>query len=51
MKERLQAVFNVMQRIETHGESTVMMADCLREIAAVIDGLGRESKEEDQCQQ
>lgn len=44
MKERLTTVFNVMQRIETHGDSTLMMADCIRELADIINSLPKESE-------
>ena len=44
MKEKLIAIFNVMQRIETHGDSTLMMADCIRELAHVIDSIPNEEK-------
>lgn len=47
MKERLTAIFNVMQRIETRGESTLMMADCLRELANIINSLPTESEEKE----
>ena len=43
MKEKLIAIFNVMQRIETHGDSTLMMADCIKELAHVIDSIPEES--------
>ena len=43
MKEKLIAIFNVMQRIETHGDSTLMMADCIKELARVIDSIPEEN--------
>lgn len=48
MKERLTTVFNVMQRIETHGDSTLMMADCIRELANIINSLSKESEAKDE---
>lgn len=39
MKDRLTAIFNLMQRIETHGDSTLFMADCMRELADVINNI------------
>ena len=45
MKEKLIAVFQLMQRIETHGDSTLMMADCIKELAVVIDSIPNEDKE------
>ena len=44
MREKLIAIFNTMQRIETHGDSTLMMADCIRELAVVIDSIPNEDK-------
>ena len=45
MKEKLIAIFNVMQRIETHGDSTLMMADCIKELANVINPIPEEKKD------
>ena len=39
MKERLTAVFNLLKTIETKGDSTVFMADCLRELANIINSM------------
>ena len=44
MKEKLIAIFNLMQNIETHGNSTILMADCIRELAVVIDSIPNEDK-------
>lgn len=44
MKDRLTAIFNLMQRIETKGDSTLMMADCLRELASIINSIPEESQ-------
>lgn len=46
MKERLTAIFNLMQRIETKGDSTLFMADCIRELANVINSMPEESEVE-----
>lgn len=46
MKEKLIAIFNLMQTIETHGNSTLLMADCIRELAHVIDSIPNEDKED-----
>lgn len=45
MRERLIAIFNEMHRIETHGESTLMMADCIRELASIINLMPDEKLE------
>jgi len=49
MKDRLTAIFNLMQRIETKGDSTLFMADCIRELANVINSMPeeREVKEDE----
>lgn len=44
MKEKLIAIFNALQNIETHGNSTILMADCIRELAHVIDSIPNEDK-------
>lgn len=44
MKDKLIAIFNTMQQIETHGNSTLFMADCIRELAVVIDSIPNEEK-------
>lgn len=47
MKDRLTAIFNLMQRIETHGDSTLFMADCMRELASVINSMPDESEDKE----
>lgn len=42
MKDRLTAIFNTLKQIETKGDSTLMMADCVRELANVINSLPEE---------
>lgn len=44
MKDRIKAVFDVMQKIETHGESTMMMAECLREMARIVADMSKENE-------
>ena len=39
MRERLTAIFNTLKEIETKGDSTLIMADCLRELANVINSM------------
>ena len=45
MREKLIAIFNLMQNIETHGNSTLLMADCIKELAVVIDSIPEEKKD------
>jgi hypothetical protein len=42
MKDKLTVLFNTMKQIETKGESTVIMADCLREIVSIINSIPEE---------
>ena len=46
MKEKLIAIFNTMQQIETRGQSTLMIADCIRELAVIIDSIPEENTKE-----
>ena len=46
MKEKLIAIINTMQNIETHGNSTLLMADCIKELARVIDSIPNEEKKD-----
>lgn len=48
MRERLLAVFETMKTIETKGDSTVFMADCLREIVAIINSIPEEKEGENE---
>lgn len=43
-KKRLMGVFNLMQGVETHGESTCIMADCMRELINVINSIPEEKE-------
>ena len=47
MNEALMQIFNALNRIETKGENTLIMADCLRALAEVIkqEGESNEAKE------
>ena len=45
MKEKLIAIINTMQNIETHGNSTILMADCIKELANVINSIPEEKKD------
>ena len=44
MKEKLIAIFNTMQNIETHGNSTILMADCIKQLAVIIDSIPDEER-------
>ena len=45
-KEMLIRIYNTMLLIETRGDSTLMMADCLRGLQAIINAPEEEKKEE-----
>lgn len=45
MKKQLIDIFEVMKRIETKGESTVFMADCLKALADIINSMPEESED------
>ena len=44
MKEKLIAIFNTLKMVETRGESTLIMADCIRELANIINSIPEESE-------
>ena len=48
MKDRLTTIFNALRNVETKGDSTLIMADCLRELANVINSIPEESEPEDE---
>ena len=45
MKNRLLAVFNTLKQVETRGDSTVAMAECLKELANIINSMPDENPE------
>jgi len=47
MKDRLKAIFNLMLRIETKGDSTIYMTDCLRELADILNSIPDKEPETD----
>ena len=47
MREQLLAIFESMKKIETKGDSTVYMADCLRALVGVINSMPTESEDND----
>ncbi len=42
MKDKLTAVFNTLKMVETKGDSTIIMADCLRELANIVNEMPEE---------
>ena len=45
MKDRLITIFNALHNIETKGDSTLIMADCIRELANVINSIPEENSD------
>lgn len=46
MREELQKLYNTLSIIETKGESTIVMADCLK----FVNQLIAKCKEEERCE-
>lgn len=42
MKDQLTRIFNALKQVETKGDSTVIMADCLKGLVAVIQSIDKE---------
>lgn len=42
MKENLIEILNALQRVETKGEGTLIMADCIRGLAQIINSMDKE---------
>lgn len=45
MRDRLATIFNALQNVQTKGESTLIIADCMRELLAIIQDLDKEEKD------
>lgn len=43
MRNKLIAIYNTLIQIETKGDNTVMMADCLRELASIVNSMPSEN--------
>lgn len=44
MKTQLIQIFNTLKQVETKGDSTVTMADCLRALADIINNMPDEEE-------
>ena len=44
MKDRIRTIFNALQNVETKGQSTLIVADCLRELANILNELPDEKE-------
>lgn len=45
MRDRLATIFNALQNVETKGQNTLIIADCMRELLAVIQEMDKEEKD------
>lgn len=43
MRNKLAAVFNALHNVQTKGESTLIIADCIRELLAIIQEIDEEA--------
>lgn len=48
MKEKLILIFNNLKMIETKGDSTVLMADCLKALVGFIQEMPDDTEETDE---
>lgn len=46
MRDRLAQIFNALQSVETKGQSTLILADCMRELLNIIQDMDKETKDE-----
>ena len=44
MKDKLLVVFNTLKMVETKGDSTIILADCMRELANIINSVEDEKE-------
>ncbi len=51
MRERLTAIFNTLREIETKGNSTVLMRDCLVSLSAILQELYEAEKFEEKTRE
>lgn len=51
MRERLTAIFNTLRQIETKGDSTVLMGDCLVGLSAILQELYEAEKTEEKTRE
>lgn len=46
MRDRLAQIFNALRNVETKGDSTMIIADCMRELLNIIQEMDKEQKDE-----
>ena len=47
MRNKLAAVFNALHNVQTKGESTLILADCIRELLSIIQEMDKNSEKEE----
>ena len=47
MKDRLISIFNALTQIETRGQSTLIVADCIRELQSIINEMEAKNEQRD----
>lgn len=45
MKERLTQIFNSLKQVETKGDNTIIMGECLKALYTLIDNYEEQAKE------
>lgn len=51
MRERLTAIFNTLRQIETKGDSTVLMGDCLVGLSTILQELYEAEKAQEETKE
>lgn len=51
MKDRLQMIFNTLRAIETKGDSTILMRDCLVGLSTILQELYEAEKTEEKIKE
>ena len=47
MRDKLAQIFNALQNVETKGQSTLILADCMRELLNIVQELDKEQKDQE----
>lgn len=47
MRDRLAQIFNALRNVETKGDSTMILADCMRELLNIIQEMDKEQKDQE----
>lgn len=44
MRDRLAQIFNALMSVETKGDSTLILADCMRELLKIVQEIDKKQK-------